>query len=300
MTVPLVDKHTTLELVLFSGDRVRFRRMELPRALLHRNMLAFYLVYTVLFAQLRVFNEAMTMSPLERLVVVALSLCAVVIPAWLWAHILERMQRPGTVRVLYVTNHVLVLSGMSAALSCWLLFNLPGRPFPVPLHFIIIWAWFFVLTEISAHFVLLVLIRRALRDMRKTDVEVALDPTDATLIDIKGTQVRLDDLRRLAAEGNYIRVITSKTQYFLPGPFGPVSDALPESVGIRVSRSDWVAWSAIARTYREGRDLTLELTDGSTVRVAQTKRQAVLDRIGGGENGGASRDEDLNGSARTA
>lgn len=298
MTTLPIDKLTTLELVLFSGDRVRFRRMELSRALFHRNTLIFYFAFTVILAQLRMFNEMLTMTPVERLAFIAMGLAAVVVPAWLWIFLLERLQRPDSIRTLNVTNHLIVFSGISALLCSYLAYTLPGKPFPRPVHFLSIWLWFLVLAQVFTHYFLLVLVRRMLQDMRKTSQEVALDPTEATLLDIKGARVRLADLWRVAAEGNYIRVITSGSQHFLPGPFGPVTDALPDALGIRVSRSDWVARVAISKTHREGRDLSLELTDGSIVRVAQTKRRAVLDWINGAEQGGSSRDAGIKRTTR--
>jgi hypothetical protein len=227
------------------------------------------------------FNEMVTMSPLGRLGVVSLGLVGVVLPSALRFVLSERQQKPVSIDVVNVTRLLLVFTFISAVLSSYLAYSVPGRPFPKPLHFMAIWLWFYVLAEILTHCFLLVLTRRILADLRGADREVALDPTEATLLDIKGARVRLSELSRVAAEGNYIRVVTAGAQHFLPGPFGPVADALPEAIGMRVSRSDWVARAAILKAQRAGRDLMLELTDGSTVRVAQAKRKAVLDWLQG-------------------
>lgn len=281
MTAPPVDKLTTIELVLFSGDRVRLRRGEVPRILFHRYALIFYLVFALALSQLRMFNEMLTMSPLERLALVALGLAGVILPTTLRFALTERRQKAGSIDVVNVSGHLLAFTLVSAFLCVHLAYTMPGRPYPKPIHFVSIWLWFYVLAEILTHCFLLVLVRRILADIRGTDRDVALDPTEATLLDIKGARVRLSDLSRVAAEGNYIRVVTAGAQHFLPGPFGPVADALPEAIGMRVSRSDWVARAAILKAQRAGRYLTLELTDGSTIRVAQAKRKAVLDWLQG-------------------
>lgn len=288
MTALPRDRRTTLDVVLFSGDRVRFRRMELPRGLLHRYALVLYSGFAVILSQVPMFNETLDMNLLERLGITVLAVAVAVLSALLWFWLAELRQPPGTRREMRVSPVLFVLSGLSTVAIVYLAYVVPGHRYPRPLHFIAIWFWFFLLAQIFTHYFLLVLMRRVLLDMRKSDPEeVALDPGAATVLDIKGVQVPLAALCRVAAEGNYIRVVTDGGQHFLPGPFGPVAEALPPGLGMRVSRSDWVARGAITRAYRHGRDLTLDLVDGSAVRVAQARRKAVLDWLEGAAQGAA-------------
>ena len=287
MTLPPLDPRTTMEMVLFSGDRVRFRRMELPRGMLHRYALMFYVGFAVILGQFPMFNETLDMSLLERLGVTMLAVAVAVLAAMLWFWLGEWRQPPGTRRELNASTMLIGLSGISTMFIAYVCYVMPGHPFPRPLHLVAIWSWFFLLAQIFTHYFLLVLMRRVLMDMRKADPEeVALDPVEAAFLDIKGARVQMESLCRIAAEGNYIRVITDGAQHFLPGPFGPVAAALPRGLGMQVSRSDWVARAAVVGAHRHGRDLTLDLVDGSAVRVAQARRKAVLDWLEGSAQGG--------------
>ena len=288
MTGPPLDRLTTLEVLLFSGDRVRLRRMELPRGMLHRYTLVLYFGFTVILSQIPMFNETLAMTFVGRLGITVMAVAVGVLAALFWFTLADLRQPPGTLRRMHVTRLLIVFSGISAVVCAYLAYVVPGNPFPRPLHFLAIWSWFFLLAQIFAHYFLLVLMRRVLQDMRRTETqEVAIDPVEGTLIDIKGTRVPVEALSRVTAEGNYIRVITTEAQHFLPGPFGPVAEALPQGLGMQVSRSEWVARRAILRAKRHGRDLTLEMADGSAVRVAQARRKAVQDWLETGDQGKA-------------
>lgn len=49
-----------------------------------------------------------------------------------------------------------------------------------------------------------------------------------------------------------------------------------------------MARAAVARVHRKGRDVTLDLVEGTSVKVAQVRRKAVLDWIKATGQGGAS------------
>lgn len=83
------------------------------------------------------------------------------------------------------------------------------------------------------------------------------------------------DIRRVEAEGNYVRIVTSTERPLLPGPFSQVVEQLPKTAGQVVNRSCWVAASAIVAHRREGRDLFLMMDDGTEAKVAAGRRDAV-------------------------
>ncbi|PLL11978.1 hypothetical protein C0V75_13865 [Tabrizicola sp. TH137] len=288
MTQDVIDRQTTLEVELFSGDRVRFHRFELPKALFHRYSLLIYMALAAFLSQTQLFHALVTLSSGQRVLIVCFCILTALVPIALWVLALEWLQKPGTVRRLNAPPQLLVFALFPTVAYVYLIYVRPGRDFGEPMHFVVIWVWLYVLLEIEAHVLLLLLMRPVLQDMRGRQVAVALDPVAAAELEIKGQRVKVGELYRVTAEGNYIRVITAQGQHFLPGPFGPVADALPEGLGMRVSRSDWVARGAVMQARRKGRDVTLDLLDGSAVRVAQARRKAVLDWIEGPGQGGAS------------
>ena len=83
------------------------------------------------------------------------------------------------------------------------------------------------------------------------------------------------DIRRVEAEGNYVRIVTPTGRLLLPGPFSQVVGQLPESAGQIVSRSCWIAASAIVAHRRQGRDLYVMMDDGTEAKVAAGRRDAV-------------------------
>lgn len=84
------------------------------------------------------------------------------------------------------------------------------------------------------------------------------------------------DIRRVEAEGNYVRIVTPTARVMLPGPFSQVVEQLPDAAGQVVNRSCWIAAGAIVAHRRERRDLFVLLDDGTEVKVAATRRDAVM------------------------
>ena len=269
-----------LDVVLFSGDRIRFDHLELPRALLHRYMLLFYGVLVVALSQLQLYELLKPLSPAGRLAVVAVSELASVLFLLLALVIIELTQPKGRRRVLKSSVFSFCAAGISCVASEFFVDSPSRATLPGILHFIIIWASIHVIVEISTHFVMLQIMRRVLRDMRGGQAEpMEYRGSPSARIGIKGQDFLPDELVRITAEGNYIRVVTRKASHFLPGPFGPVIDGLPKGLGLQVSRSDWVGKVAVAGLRKEGRDLGVALTDGAVVRVAQSRRKAVAEWV---------------------
>lgn len=84
-----------------------------------------------------------------------------------------------------------------------------------------------------------------------------------------------EDILRIEAEGNYVRIVTARERPLMPGPFSAIVARMPEDLGIQVGRSDWVASIMVLGRRREGRDLFLLLSDGSELRVSASRREAV-------------------------
>jgi hypothetical protein len=278
MTKTKMTSAQGVEVVLFSGDRLLFDRFELPRALVHRYMLIFYGLVIVGLSQLQLYELLKPLSPTERLMVVALSELAAVVAIIFALVILEVMQKPGKRLVLHSTLFSFVAAGLSTLSSEVLVESPPKDTVPGVLHFLIIWGSIHVIMEIATHFVILKIMPRVLLDMRGDRADgFGLYVPPSERIDIKGQEFFPQDIQRISAEGNFIRVVTLEGAHFLPGPYGPVIDTLPPKLGLQLSRSDWVGAVAIAGLRKEGRDLLVVLVDGATVRVAQSRKKVVTE-----------------------
>jgi hypothetical protein len=85
------------------------------------------------------------------------------------------------------------------------------------------------------------------------------------------------DIQRIEAEGNYVRIVTPRSRDLHPGPFSRIVAQMPPAAGQVISRSCWIAADAVVSHRRIGRDLLVRLADGTELRVASTRRAAVMD-----------------------
>ena len=83
------------------------------------------------------------------------------------------------------------------------------------------------------------------------------------------------DLLYLKAELQYIKVVTSKGQELILYSLREAMNELPQSSGIQVHRSYWVASPAIASFRNKGRQGELVLVDGTTVPVSRANVSQV-------------------------
>lgn len=277
-----------LEIQMFSGDVIAFRGTEFLRVVVHRYLLAHYVLIALGIALLEVRSGNYDMTGVEMMQVVVISISvAVVILVALPALAMVLVPMPsGVLRlrssVLQVSATVLAVGAGQVALVT-ISGNWPAGFVPV----IVMTVFYYLLCEAICHYVMLVVVPRVLRDMRgDAPQRPRPQPEDARAITIRGERFLPETLFHLRADGNYMHVRTTERRAFLPGPFGPVVEAIPEELGMRVSRSDWVARSAAKRTMLSGREVTLELVDGTLVRVAQSRAKAVQEWVLAARQGG--------------
>ena len=281
-----------LELVTFSGDVIGLRRFELPRAALHRYMLIQYLLIAMFVAAMEIRKSDLFVNLAEvvhiTLICMAVSVLFLLLMPDVWA--LIRRRRGGVVRV-----RVSILTAIASVLGVGtgqLAFDeLVGRA-PVDLPALLfMMVFFFVLIEVICHYVLLVVMPRVLRELRgeprvkprppEAAVQAGGLPPDGRIV-VQGETFDAATLMHVMADGNYVHIRTTGRRAFLPGPFGRVVARLPESLGLQVSRSDWVARSAVVGWRKAGRDLWLDLVDGSEVKVASARHQLVMAELSEG------------------
>lgn len=85
------------------------------------------------------------------------------------------------------------------------------------------------------------------------------------------------DLRSVEAQEHYVQVISSEESRLVLYRFSDVVRQLPDSAGIQVHRSHWVAYAAVKELLIQGPAMKLELQDGRRIPVSRTFRQAVED-----------------------
>lgn len=261
-------------LTLITGDRLHFRRYEVLRALTHRYAMGYQLVGVAAMVIVPVRPEFELLSVIERLVLCGVTglwflgflLLTVFISEW----VLSR--RAHTVRFFgsyFVAGGVVTGVLVGNVILEWYL------GVTVSLAKTVVMCVHFHIYVEAIHLLLMYkAMPKIVRDLRRH--ELVPEPAAPALgVEIGGQMFAVAGLRRIEAEGNYLRVVTEAGRRMVPGPFGKVVETLPATLGMRVGRSDWVASAAVAGLRPDGRDLLVLVTGGDEVRVAQSRRKAV-------------------------
>lgn len=83
----------------------------------------------------------------------------------------------------------------------------------------------------------------------------------------------------LKSELHYLQVVTDQGSTLILYNLGDAIAQLPETEGLMVHRSYWVAYDAIDELVRRGRQGELKLRDGQTVPVSRNRMQAVRNSL---------------------
>lgn len=296
---------TAIRFRMLTLDEVHFRRGEVLKVAFHPLMLLFYAAFVALISLLDT-NDTWGIVP-ERYdaVVYAAGTLAGAAFIILFLRLAEQKGRRGRTVTVRGTPVFLAAALVGLLTSEMVVFAMMGSSEMRLLHAVILVLFYYGLIELTMAFATAYIMPRALRQIRarapatdeaaaRTDTRtrpanltvvpagrrVAVLPTrPATSVHVGTARYRVAEVRRVEAEGNYVRVVTAGTRKLLPGPFSRVVAQLPETAGQLVSRSCWVAEGAIVAHRREGRDLFLHLEDGAEVRVAAARRETITDWI---------------------
>ncbi len=85
---------------------------------------------------------------------------------------------------------------------------------------------------------------------------------------------------RLEAQEHYVLIVSTQEQRLVLGRFSDFAATLPESLGLKVHRSHWVANRAAAKAYQENRNMKLRLTNGDVIPVSRRYRKTVAALLG--------------------
>jgi hypothetical protein len=99
---------------------------------------------------------------------------------------------------------------------------------------------------------------------------------DAVLL---GRSFALPDLLLITADEHYVHIHTIHGRQMLRGRISDIEAQLPETWGLRIHRSHWVAARSVQALHRARDGWTLELTDGQRLPVARARREAVADWV---------------------
>ncbi len=95
-----------------------------------------------------------------------------------------------------------------------------------------------------------------------------------------GRSFALPELLLVTADEHYVHIHTLNGRQMLRGRMSDVEAQLPDSWGLRIHRSHWVAARMVRALHRARDGWTLELTDGQVLPVARARREAVAEWVG--------------------
>jgi hypothetical protein len=90
------------------------------------------------------------------------------------------------------------------------------------------------------------------------------------------TSVDVQDILAIKAEEHYIRLVTADREYMIYCKFADAVDQLSPRLGIRVHRSHWVNYDAIAGVRKAAKKLSLQLKCGAFAAVSRPYQAMVL------------------------
>lgn len=264
---------------LLSGDRLHFRRYEMPRVMLHPQILLYNFLLVIFLMMMDARADMESLSTTQRLLMALICAVASIGLIFLMSLAYEHFvagRKGGVSPHASPFNAVGTALGLVVVVFCYSIFK-PEVVMTLP-QIVTLWAFFYVLAEVQTHLLMYRVVPKVVRALRAADgLRAVPDAVAGPVVEIGGHVFPAAALLRIEAEGNYLRVVTDAGRHLLPGPFGRTVDALPAGLGQRVGRSAWVASAAVAAVRLDGRELVLRLRDGAEVRVAQARRKAVED-----------------------
>ena len=249
----------------------------------HRYLLSHYVGLSLpTFVAVLLLDPGMTERASVLMPAVVLGLVAMLWTVGLYVNVMKHLaRRAGGAIVIGLTPALMIGSAVHVCVLRFYALSLGvGGDWNVG-RTVFLFAVLWIYAELAAVFILRGPVRRAKAEMKaRAPVETmppaaAAMPVASDAVSQSGTsepvEPILQGVLRLAAQGNHVLVVTERGQHLLPGPFGPMVARLPDAMGRQVHRSHWVAFRAVARTRRKGRDVFVETVDGACIPVASAK-----------------------------
>lgn len=286
MTLPPPPPGSRLEIVMFSGDRIEFGRFELARALFHRYVVIHYALVCFFLPVVNTRSGLLERGISEQAIIAITSVLAAVLLLLVVVLVLDHIaSRRGRLTVMVSPIlFVMATCGVLAADATELL--LVDGSIQRWLRTGALSSFYYIIVEAVAHVLILLVMPRVLAEFRtrprqpepqaiRAAEEKPVQSDVQDHVEIGRRKLKPESVVRISAEGNYLRVVTTQERMFVPGPFSAAVEGLPERVGVQLSRSEWVALPVVRRIRKEGREMFVDLQDGTSVRVANSRQKLV-------------------------
>lgn len=276
-----------LHLRLINGETVRLHRHEVLRVMLHRYLLAIYLVIGALLVVSDPSGHTLP-RPVGIRVAQYLLGEAVVILGLLLAFVAAEHASADKGRAASVPLTPLLLAAAVLGLGAseWVAVTMLGAQTINAKIFAVLAVFYFVVIEVAVQLVVWLLLPHILADLRGTPIASVPNGAAAPVsvppgsnLAAGGYSIAPETVLHIEAQGNYVAIFTDTQRYEVPGPFAGVIDQMPPALGLRTHRSHWVARRAVTGFHRKGRDMVLDLVQGRQAPVALPRQQDVTDWI---------------------
>lgn len=283
-TPPRPDRRRAVQVRFLAGTRQDFFLDELPAILRHPVVLLYFagsisicFTVSVLLGKAGMPSYALLVPVLAVATVIGL----IAFGGWI---ILATLFRRGhdPVRIyLSAPLALCIVTVQTLTLGLWnLKLGLPTAALPVTLVALLLT---YLLDEALMNLIVAPNAKRVIEDVRSFGQPAprrppaAPHPPEGPRLVAGNQQHPVTAVLHLQAQGNYVQIRTDCGTFQVPGPFAALVAQLPEGLGCRVHRSEWVATRAVVSARRDGRVTELLLTTGATVRVASTRAGDVRD-----------------------
>lgn len=275
-----------LHVRLINGETLRLRRFEIGRVLMHRYLVATYLVIAMILTFADPSAQQVSAPLRMRSVVYGIGMISTVFCLGAICTIAE-MVRGGRGRPVEIHGSVVMFVTSILALAATQVVAIAV----VPTHvvqmkvFLILAVFYYVLTEVLIQLAVWLLLDRILAEIRARPEDAGTPVAEGEALaqlQAGGRVFEAAAVLHLEARGNYVAIHSDSGVTEVPGPFGALLDQMPDGLGLRIHRSHWVARRAITGQRKVGRDVLVDLSHGGSAPVAIPRQREVLDWLASG------------------
>lgn len=281
------------DVVFINGQRLRLTANEIVQILYHKYTIAFYLATILVIIALRPHEQTAALHGTAFVLlyfgiyIVSFFNFAIMLIAAGWA--MDRLRTPNVpVTVVQFTTTLINTFLASVAISL-----AGGAPISAQ-EMVLQWLMNSIIFEMALTGYGLLIAPRMLREMRGEDqalgdkylaqlmdqqlqpYEIAPDPQEEVNRWIPELEVNATEVLRAEAHQNYVLIFTAGQRKLVRLPFQRFVSLMPESLGIRVHRSHWIAKSEVRDFVTLDGKIFAELRSGSRVPVSKQYQLDLL------------------------
>lgn len=290
------------DVILITGKTVSLSRQEVTRVFLHPWILSTYSALSLMTVAMNQQPWTLGMPLWLRTAIYFLSSVVGLSTAWLTLIALSWAVTSRLVRRV----HSIIFDLSGAFMSLFTTYCLAGtygqRPNLLSIASAFLYVFYIVIIVHVSIFLWSVVIPRILRQLRLQDEFSSLMPqhgsiepdktareavaeeycasadnisNQSDIVVVGARRIPAHTILHIRAEGNYVRIYTSKTIFFEGATMKVVLSQIPAHLGLRTHRSHWIAYSAIETVINDGRGLTVSLVSGVQIPVSRSNMNKV-------------------------